>query len=48
MLRSPIGWRLCNSANSLTIYAAGTELRDGYKVSGEKTTLGMAPAASKT
>jgi chromosome segregation ATPase len=29
MLRSPIGWRLCNSANSSPIYTAGTELRVG-------------------
>src|ERR1700746_1089211 len=27
MLRSPIGWRLCSSANNLNTYTAGTDLR---------------------
>jgi hypothetical protein len=35
MLLSPIGWRLCNNAGSLTTYTAGTELPAGQRYRGE-------------
>jgi hypothetical protein len=37
MLPSPIGWRLCSSANNLNTYTAGTDLRAPVKVAGERT-----------